>query len=70
MKLIIIEGGAYKVSESEFAKIKKIEDKLKEPNIAADHKEWYRHEEILANYLDENKANYKYVDEVWFHYQR
>ena len=70
MKLIIIEQSAYKVSEKEFAKIKKLEDKLKTPSAIADYKIYDEAEDNLANYLDENKHNYKYVDEIWFHYQR
>jgi hypothetical protein len=70
MKLIIIEGSAYSVTEKEFLRIKKLEDKIKEPNVIADYKLYFHYEDILANYLDENKKRYKYIDEIWFHYQR
>ena len=70
MKLIIIEDGAYKVSEKEYLKIKSLEDNLKDPFIAFNHKESWKHEDILANYLDENKHKYTFIDSIWFHYQR
>lgn len=70
MRLIIIEKSAYEVSEKEYAKLKRLAGKLEKPSATANYIKYYEYEEKLANYLDLNKANYKYIDEVWFHHQR
>lgn len=68
MKTILIEDIIYKVSEKEFKVIKTLESNAKEnsnvagPFNAANH----IHENILGDYLDENKSKYKLVGPIDF----
>lgn len=60
MKIIIIEGDIYKVSEKEYKKIKALED---EANLCAtqNHVIYFKAEDNLYDYLDQNRQKYKHI---------
>ena len=67
-KVILINDSVYMITKIELNKLIKMQENLK--NESANNKQYFKKEEELGNYLDDNKSVYKHIGSVDFMYRR